>query len=83
MSSSAMSSSAMSSSLSPDPGLDLLEQPPCPKCHSPMMLTNITSGPKGSYTRTFECLICGYCEKVAGKEPTPVDGNIVGGLPVA
>jgi transcription elongation factor Elf1 len=28
------------------------------------MLIAVTSGPGGSYTRTFECVLCNYTEKV-------------------
>jgi hypothetical protein len=47
-----------------DPIFILQERPPCPKCYSPMMLTAVKSGPAGSYTRTFECVMCNYTETI-------------------
>jgi len=49
--------------LSLDPNLTVLERPPCPKCHGPMRLSDVTSGSAGD-TRTFECVMCNLTEKV-------------------
>jgi hypothetical protein len=50
-----------------DPGLAVIERPPCPNCHGPMMFTGIASGPPGFDVRTFECVMCNYAEEVAVK----------------
>jgi formate dehydrogenase maturation protein FdhE len=41
-----------------------IERPPCPKCHGPMMLTGVVSGPDGPDVRSFECSLCNCSEKV-------------------
>ena len=46
-----------------DLALPFAECPPCPKCHGPMTLTNVTLAPDGD-ARTFECVICNCTEKV-------------------
>jgi hypothetical protein len=51
-----------------DPCLTLLEPPPCPKCHRPMMLTDVTVGRVGFHTRTFYCVMCNYSVKVPVEE---------------
>ena len=50
--------------LSLDPNFTVLERPPCPKCHGPMTLSDVTSGSAGD-TRTFECVMCNLTEKVS------------------
>jgi hypothetical protein len=47
-----------------DLSVALRERPPCPKCHSPMILAAVTAGRAGTYTRKFECVVCKYTEKV-------------------
>jgi hypothetical protein len=49
--------------LSLDPNFTVLERPPCPKCHGPMTLSDVTSGSAGDMC-TFECVICNLTEKV-------------------
>ena len=46
-----------------DPNFTVLERPLCPKCHGPMMLSDVTSGSAGD-TCTFECVMCNLTEKV-------------------
>jgi hypothetical protein len=53
-----------------DPSLTVIERPPCPKCHGPMMFTGI--GVAGFGLRIFECVMCDYAEKV------PVRTNMMG-----
>jgi hypothetical protein len=50
--------------LNADLGSIEIERPPCPKCHGPMMLTGVVSGPDGPDVRTFECSLCNSTEKV-------------------
>ena len=49
--------------LSLDPNFTVLERPPCPKCHGPMTLSDVTSASAGD-TCTFECVMCNLTEKV-------------------
>ena len=46
-----------------DPNFTVLERPPCPKCHGPMTLSDVTLGSAGD-TCTFECVMCNLTEKV-------------------
>jgi ribosomal protein S27AE len=57
-----------------DLSVALQERPPCPKCHSPMFLAAVTSGPAGIYTRKFECVVCKYTEKVVTAVEIPKAG---------
>jgi hypothetical protein len=54
-----------------DPSITAIERPSCPKCHGPMF-TGIASGPADYDSRTFECVMCPYIEKIA------VETNMMG-----
>ena len=47
-----------------DPGRAALDRPPCPKCHAPMMLAAVTSRTADIDTRTYECVVGRYTEKI-------------------
>jgi len=54
----------MPQSLNSDLGFIEIERPPCPKCHGPMILTGVVSGPDVPDVRTFACSLCNCTEKV-------------------
>jgi hypothetical protein len=47
----------------PDPELLPMQRPRCPKCRARMLTADLSPGPDGFESRTFECLRCNHTEK--------------------